>query len=156
MRDVLQGTVWDACLPALFKGNLPPHVLFVSFRSRYDDVLGRDAYPYARIEIVNSNLCDARVVLDTVLHILSLFRSASIGSSTRYHRHLPIITTICDACLRLCDARVAAAKKGREFAEIKGMYSRLQRILSDITSFGRVGLQGQLLRFGRKLAERVI
>ena len=159
--DIIQGPVWDACLPALFKGVLPPHVLVGPFRTRYDDNLGRDAYPYVRIEAVDSSRCDTRAVLDTVLYILALFRSAAIGSCIRYHRHLPIITSICDACLRLCDMRVAAAQKGREFAELRGMYSRLQRMVGDIRSFGRVNLQGhwfgrlQKMRFGSALASRV-
>ena len=57
--------------------------------------------------------------------------------------------------------RVAAAEKGRELAELRGMYSRLQRMVGDIRSFGRVGLQGQWfgrlqkMRFGSALASRV-
>ena len=159
--DIIQGPVWDARLPALFKGALPPHVLVGPFRTRYDDALGRDAYPYMRIEVVDSSRCDARAVLDAVLQTLALFRSAAIDSATRYHRHLPLITAVCDACLRLCDARAAAAEKGREFAEIRGMYARLQRMAGDIRSFGRVGLKGewfgrlQRMKFGSSLASHV-
>jgi hypothetical protein len=57
--------------------------------------------------------------------------------------------------------RVAVAEKGRDFAELRGMYSRLQRMVGDIRSFGRVGLQGQWfgrlqkMRFGSALASRV-
>jgi hypothetical protein len=114
-----------------------------------------------RVQVADCSSCDVRVVLHSLLHILALFRSAAIGSCSRYHRHLPFIACVCGACLQLCDARAAAAEKGREIAEIRGMYSRLQRMVGDIKSFGGVSLQGQWfsrlqrMRFGSSLAAHV-